>query len=264
MQNNEKTIQVYRPSLTHTVIYGTALTITLGVMILLTYAVWGSGLKVKEEGKSLILIGTLVLVVLALFFGFLLFRHRARPVFRIFADGVQLGSEPGIIPFSEISDVCLFLSGRSIGDSYNNLAFRRNAEDAWHVIAADYTGKTDTFLDSYNEPRLAYLEQVIEEGGKATFRYMPKKQNMIMSVNANSFLRKLKTAEIELGAKGMTLDTKYIDYADLQPLYLNGNEFEIRTIRQEVLAGFRYVDMMSFDVFRELYNRRTAKSGKGS
>jgi|GEM_PF-3781201 len=254
-----KPVQIYKPSAIHSFVYGVALIVALAVTILLLYAVFSGNYTIDEDGKPLILKGFLVLIALVLLFGFLFFKHRSKPKFYLYENGVQIGDD-NIIPFENISDVYLFFSGRYHVIDYNNLAFRISENEEWHVIPADYSGKLDVFLEQYFAPRVRFLENELQKGNSVRFIYLPKKNINNFGIGAKSFLKNLQTETIRLDAYSISIGTQTMNYANLLPLYMNGKNFEIKTLNNSVIAQFRYVDMMSFDVFREIYNRKTKKN----
>jgi hypothetical protein len=253
-----QSVQIYKPSTIAGVIYGAGLFIMLAAAGLLLYAVFSGNFTIDETGKPLILKGLFFLVVLVLLFGFMFFKHRGKPKFYLYETGVQIGNG-NIIPFETIQDVYLFLSGKHIGNGYNNLAFRTSENDEWHIISADYSGKLDVFLDKYFAPRVRFMENELQKGNAVQFLCLTKKNINAFGTGAKSFVKNLQTETIRLGVNSISIGLQSPNYANLLPLYMNGEYFEIKTQDNSVIAKFRYVDMMSFDVFREIYNRKTKK-----
>jgi hypothetical protein len=214
--------------------------------------------SMDANGKSIAEKTFFVLLALVLFSGFLIVKHRKKTVFYLFENGVQIGKNGNITPFENIADIFLFLTGRYIGNGYNNLAFRASEKGEWYIISPNYSGKIDVFLDKYFAPRVRFLEGKLQQGNAVTFHYRTKNKTVITTAKAH--IKNQVFEIIRLGANALSIGNQNIDYANLLPLYMNGENFEIKTRDNNVIASFKYVDVLSFDVFREIYNHRTQKT----
>lgn len=173
--------------------------------------------------------------------------------FYLYEDGIQVNNE-ALILFEKIEDVYLFLSGKSIGTGYNNLAFRTSKDQKWEIIGAGHSGNLDLFLEYYTARRVEFLKENLANKKSVTFQYLLKKKKNIFGIGARSFVKDLKFSPIILEDEYLVLADQKISYQNLRPLYMNNTKFEIRDKNNQVLLAFRYKDMLSCDVFRECYN----------
>ncbi|MDR2146616.1 MAG: hypothetical protein LBE91_09190 [Tannerella sp.] len=252
-----KPIQIYKPTATAGVIFGVAFFMTLIVMAFMLYVAFFKISKADAEDKSMLTITFSVLTVLLLFFGFLIRKHRKKTKFYLYENGVKIGKNGNMISFENIQDIFLFLTGRYIGNGYNNLAFRTSENDEWNLIPATYSGNINVFLDRYYAPRVRFLENEMQRGNAAKF--LRKTKNSTIISTARAFIKNQQTETIRLDEHSIFIGNQTFDYAGLLPLYMNGEKFEVKTVDNKLIASLHYVDVMSFDVFREIYNHKTKK-----
>jgi len=253
-----KPIQIYKPSNLQTIVFGVSFLLIILVTVLLSYVTFSSNSRIDDNGKTLTVNAFFILIALMISCAFILFRHINKPKFSLFENGIKINNGD-IISFETITDVYLFLSGKNIGNNYNNLAFRTYENESWNIISANYSGNINIFLDLYCTTKVLFLEKELEEKKSTNFHYIPKNKINAFAIGANSFVKNLKTETIVVSDKHIIINGKAYEYQSLKPLYLNNNKFEIKTLNEQILLSFTYLNMMSFDVFRKIYNQRTTK-----
>jgi hypothetical protein len=253
-----KPIQTYKPTATAGVILGFAFSLTLLVTLFMLYVALFKITNADAEDISMLTKVFSVLAALLLFFGFLIRKHRNKVKFFLFENGVKLSNEESLIPFEKIQDVFLFLTGPRVGGGYNNLAFRTSRNDDWRLIPTTYAGDINVFLDHYCAPRVHFLEDEMQRGKAAEFLYKTKNPTIINT--AKAFIKSQQTEKIRMDENSISIGNQRFNYSDLLPLYMNDDKFEVKTLDNKVVAAFKYVDIMSFDVFREIYNHKTKKA----
>lgn len=245
-----KSIISYRPSPLLSVIYGLGFALSLSLLAALGYITLSYPVK-KEY------IGPYLLFILCLFFGYLFFRHLRKPVFHLSGNEMSIGSE--VILLSSIEDVFLFPAGKNFESGRNNLAFRTGT-DRWYTISYDYSGNTDFFLENYLYYRAPFLLQQLEQSKTVFFYYLTGKDEKQPAAIPNFTVKDLTANIISMTAKNIEINHHSYTYEDLKPLYRNREYFEIKTMEGEIILNFRYRDLLSFDVFMEVYNEKVLRS----
>ncbi|WP_300686301.1 hypothetical protein [Chryseobacterium sp.] len=245
-----KSIISYRPSPLLSVIYGLGFALSFSLLAALGYITFSYPLK-KEY------IAPYFLFILCLFFGYLFFRHLRKPVFHLSGNEINTGNE--VILLSSIEDVFLFPAGKNFESGRNNLAFRTGT-GRWYTISYDYSGNTDFFLENYLYYRAPFLLQQMEQGKTISFYYLTGKNDKLTAAIPNFTAKNLTANIISMTAKHIEINHHSYPYEDLKPLYRNREYFEIKTLEDEIILNFRYRDLLSFDVFMEVYNEKVIRS----